>query len=119
VRFSADGAELVVDGKVDLIFLKNGIWHIVDYKFSDHDAAALRMRYALQLAVYREALSIPTDTPPLRVPRFSTVAIQPTAFKLILLGISRNGNCIEIDLSEPEPADLAMQLISAARSLHG
>jgi ATP-dependent exoDNAse (exonuclease V) beta subunit len=119
VRFSADGAELVVDGKVDLIFLKNGIWHIVDYKFSDHDAAALRMRYALQLAVYREALSIPTDTPPLRVPRFSTVAIQPTAFKLILLGISRNGNCIEIDLSEPEPDDLAMQLISAARSLHG
>lgn len=117
-RFNHDGAQLIVDGKVDLLFLKDGFWHIVDYKFSDHDADTLAARYALQLAVYREALSTPTASPPLRGPRFVTASTKAAAFKLILLGISTKGVCREIDLSEAAPADLASLLISAARTLH-
>ena len=118
-RFTAEGSELIVDGKVDLLFLKDGIWHIVDYKFSDHDADTLTARYALQLAVYREALSSPTDTPPLRLPRFRTTAHQAAAFRLILLGVGRDGVCRVIDMPEVDPADLEAQLFSTARALHG
>lgn len=117
-RFNHDGAELIVDGKVDLLFLTKGIWHIVDYKFSDHDAETLKAHYALQLAVYREALSTPTESPPLRYPRFTTAAAKPAAFKLILLGITGQGACREIDMSDAVPADLAPMLIAAARTLH-
>ena len=64
-RFNHDNAEVIVDGKVDLIFLKNGIWHIVDYKFSEQSTGELRAHYAIQLAIYREALSSRRDTSPL------------------------------------------------------
>jgi ATP-dependent exoDNAse (exonuclease V) beta subunit len=117
-RFNHDGAELIVDGKVDLLFLKDGIWHIVDYKFSDHDAETLKAHYALQLAVYREALSTATGSPPLRCPRFAGAGTKAAAFKLILLGITGKGQCREIDMSDAVPADLAPILIAAARTLH-
>lgn len=117
-RFSHGNAELIIDGKVDLLFLKNGIWHIVDYKFSDHDEETLKADYALQLAVYREALSSPAATPPLRSPRFATAEAGPAAFSLLLLGITSKGVCREIDLSGSVPADLAPKLIAAARTLH-
>lgn len=115
-RFANDQVELIVDGKVDLIFLKDGLWHIVDYKFSDHDAATLRRDYALQLAVYREALSV-ADAGGTRKPRFMTTEKNAAPFKLLLIGINSQGTCTEVDVSNVEHANLEEQLIEAAMEL--
>ena len=116
-RFTHDHAELIVDGKVDLLFLKNGIWHILDYKFSDLDADRLKARYALQLAVYRDALSAPTDDPTLRTPRFDTSETRAAPFKLILLGIPGRGDSAKL-VVEGEPFDnVPARLIATARTL--
>ncbi len=116
-RFNHDGAELIVDGKVDLIFLKNGIWHIVDYKFSDHDAATLRRDYALQLAVYRDALSFPGISGDRRIPRFMTPEKIAAPFKLILIGIDSRGGCIEVDVTDDDHGKIEARLIAAAKEL--
>ena len=117
-RFNHDGTELVVDGRVDLLFLKNGVWHIVDYKFSEHDAQTLRDRYALSLAVYQEALSAPTGQSSLRIPRFETPVAGPAPFRLILIGIDEEGHCTVIDLTDPAPDPVAPLLIASAKSLY-
>lgn len=116
-RFNHDKAELIVDGKVDLVFLKNGIWHIVDYKFSSHDADTLRRDYALQLAVYREALSLPDRSGSHRIPRFMTPEKGAFPFKLILIGIDSRGGCIEVDVTDDSHGNIGSRLITAAKGL--
>lgn len=116
-RFQHEGAEVIVDGKVDLLYFKEGAWHILDYKFSSHAAAALTERYALQLAVYREALSLPGPQAPLRIPRFETGLRAPAPFTLTLLGIAPEGACTQVDVTGNTYPDLAAHLINAARQL--
>jgi len=58
-RFTHDGATVIVDGAVDLMYFKDGAWHIVDYKFSGRGPAELKKKYGLQLAIYRAAVSAP------------------------------------------------------------
>ena len=115
-RFTHDQAELIVDGKVDLLFLKNGIWHILDYKFSNLEADRLNDRYALQLAVYRNALSAPTADPALRTPRFVTIETRAAPFKLILLGINGRGDVVKLMVEGDAFDNVPAQLMAAARA---
>jgi hypothetical protein len=117
-RFTHDGAELIVDGKVDLVFRKDGVWHIVDYKFSEQEAESLRSRYALQLAVYREALAKPAEPAPLRIPRFDGAGRAPAPFRLLLLSVTESGTSSILDLTDEAPDPVAPALIAAARSIH-
>lgn len=117
-RFTHDGAEVMVDGKVDLVFFKEGAWHILDYKFTQANEASLKARYALQLEVYREALSVPGSRSDLRRPRFTTPRQGAAPFKLVLMGIPDEGPCTEIEIASTTPA-VAPLLISAARVIHG
>lgn len=61
-----DGERILVQGVIDCLFWQDGTWVLVDYK-TDHleDEDAFRKRYAVQLALYRQAamqaLSIPVD----------------------------------------------------------
>jgi hypothetical protein len=116
-RFEHNGACVVVDGKVDLVFRKAGVWHIVDYKFSDHSAAELTARYGFQLAVYLEALSDPIPGTTRRTPRFT--AAEPAEFRLFLLGVNGQGHAIVIPVPNVDHAEVLLRLVTAARSLHG
>ena len=51
-----DGAKLIVDGTMDLVFQTSDGWHIADYKFTDDPPSKLLKKDALQLNLYREAL---------------------------------------------------------------
>jgi ATP-dependent exoDNAse (exonuclease V) beta subunit len=114
-RFEQDGANVIVDGKVDLLFRKAGVWHIVDYKFSDHPAKELALRYGPQLAVYLEALSAPLPDTTDREPRF--VSTGPAPFRVCLLGGDSQGRCHVTELPPPKVGDTAARLIQAARAL--
>ena len=54
----------IVQGVIDLCFLENGAWVLVDFK-TDHveKAADLWPRYCRQIGFYREALSVSTPYP--------------------------------------------------------
>ena len=52
----------VLEGVIDLAFLAEGRWHIVDFK-TDADIAANRIRYERQLQWYGLALSRLNNTP--------------------------------------------------------
>jgi len=116
-RVILGGAELIVDGKADLVFFKDGTWHLVDYKFSDHTIDRLKDRYALQLATYRDALSAPCNDPILRTPRFETRRRAAAPFKLLLLGINTTGEATWADVTNRYPGSVAEELIAAARQL--
>ncbi len=116
-RFDHAGAQVIVDGKVDLLYFKAGVWHILDYKFSTHTATELAERYALQLAVYREALSTPAGHGIHRIPRFETGLKTPAIFNLTLLGITPDGHCHEVEVTHKIQTGLAEHLITAARLL--
>lgn len=116
-RFDDDGAQVIVDGKVDLLFLKDGCWHLVDYKFSDHSPDELRERYGAQLLVYREALSLPTKAPGLRTPKFACANPAPAEWTLTILAVDSAGRCALVPIEGDPPADLPALLIDAARQL--
>jgi len=116
-RFEHDAAEVITDGKVDLLYFKDGVWHILDYKFSAHAATELTARYALQLAVYREALFAPAVTGFPRSPRFETALKTPAPIRLTLLGITQKGICTQVDVTDIPQPDIAYQLVTVARSL--
>lgn len=116
-RFDHDGAQVIVDGKVDLLYFKDGAWHILDYKFSTHTPEQLAERYALQLAVYRDALSSPAGQEQHRTPRFETALHLPAPFTLTLLGITPTGLCSQVDVTHSAPVNIAAQLVAGARAL--
>ena len=116
-RFNHHGAYVIVDGKVDLIYFKNGAWHILDYKFSSHSHGELADRYALQLTVYRDALSKPDGEGPSRTPRFETEIQTPASFTLSLLGINPRGVCHMVDVTDTSHSDIAAHLVNAAQTL--
>ena len=53
----------LIQGVIDLCFLEDGQWVLVDYKTDVADGETLRARYALQLQWYARALSRITGTP--------------------------------------------------------
>jgi ATP-dependent exoDNAse (exonuclease V) beta subunit len=114
-RFEQDGTSVIVDGKVDLLFNKAGIWHIVDYKFSDRPAEELVARYGFQLAVYRDALSAPLPDTTDRLPRFASTG--PAAFRLMVLGVDSQGQCNTGTIPPSPSEDTTVRLIQAARAL--
>ncbi|MEI8139674.1 MAG: UvrD-helicase domain-containing protein [bacterium] len=116
-RFRHDGAEVIVDGKVDLLYFKNEAWHILDYKFSSHTSEELTERYALQLATYRESLFTPDADGSHYSPRFETNIKTPATFTLTLLGITSTGDCTVVDVTAQAPGNIAAHLINAARFL--
>ncbi|MEI6168230.1 MAG: UvrD-helicase domain-containing protein [bacterium] len=116
-RFDHEETEVIVDGKVDLLYFKAGAWHILDYKFSAHTARELADRYALQLAVYRDALFKPVAHSLERIPRFDTELKRPAPLHLTLLGITPTGVCTEVDVTGTVQPDIAAQLATAARGL--
>ncbi len=58
IQFPLPELNLTINGVIDLVYQDTaGGWHLVDYKFTSLAEAELRATYALQLAVYRQALA--------------------------------------------------------------
>ena len=55
--------ETLIQGVIDLCFLENGQWVLVDYKTDRADGETLRQRYSLQLSWYAKALAQITGQP--------------------------------------------------------
>ncbi|MBQ8922548.1 MAG: UvrD-helicase domain-containing protein [Oscillospiraceae bacterium] len=55
VPFCQQRGSEIVSGVIDLLYRKDGAWHIVDYK-TNAERAHLAEKYAAQLAAYREAV---------------------------------------------------------------
>ena len=55
--------ETLIQGVIDLCFLENGQWVLVDYKTDRADGDTLRQRYSLQLSWYAKALAQITGQP--------------------------------------------------------
>lgn len=113
-RLDYDGAEVIVDGAIDLIFFKDGVWRIVDYKFSGRPAAELKRKYGLQLGIYREAVSRALPGRSEREPLFREGG-GPALFKMTILGIGGDGRVREVEISEEEVGNVPARVIAAAR----
>ena len=62
IRMDEDGQMRLVQGVIDLCFLENGAWVLVDYK-TDADAAGAIERHRPQLELYAQALAGITGRP--------------------------------------------------------
>ncbi|MDP8236294.1 MAG: 3'-5' exonuclease, partial [Candidatus Erginobacter occultus] len=113
-RFDYDGAGVIVDGAIDLLFFQAGAWRIVDYKFSGRPAAELKKKYGLQLAIYREAVSRPIPGSRERVPLFRE-GTEPAPFTMTILGIGPDGKVREVEIDEAEAGDVPARAVAAAR----
>ena len=113
-RFTHDGATVLVDGAIDLIYFKNGVWQIVDYKFSGRGPAELKKKYGLQLAIYREAVSslIPGKTE--RKPLFRE-GEAPAPFTMTIIGIGPDGTIRKVPITDRDAGDLPARVVAAAR----
>ncbi len=60
VALKLDGHR-IVEGSIDLVFLENGMWHVVDFKTDAH-VAGKRAQYQRQLRWYAETLRAITGT---------------------------------------------------------
>ena len=111
-RFTHDGAEVYVDGAADLVFFKDDVWTIADYKFTNEPADELRHRYALQLAIYRAALFSDDGRP-----RFAAAAGQDVV-KLLLVHCGKDFQALEIPLADfPSLGKISAAVIAAVRTL--
>jgi ATP-dependent exoDNAse (exonuclease V) beta subunit len=99
-RFDHEGAVCLIDGKIDLLYLIDGCWHIVDYKFSNANASKLLATYAMQLQIYQAALREWGDS-----------------FELTLLGCSDQGQITAVSVPSVDPAKLSADVIYTARLL--
>jgi ATP-dependent exoDNAse (exonuclease V) beta subunit len=115
-RFDSDGARVLVDGKVDLLFLGDGAWHLVDYKFSDLADEDLRHAYGFQLALYREAVSAAERDSDRRRPLFRGPA-DPAEFRLQILAVRSDGDCRAIPVDADRFPDVPRRVVGAARFL--
>jgi len=113
-RFDHGGAEVIVDGAVDLLFFREGRWRIVDYKFSGRPPAELKKKYGLQLAIYREAISRPLPDRPEREPLFAE-GDGPAPFTMTILAIGPDGKVREVEIGEEAAGDVPARVIAAAR----
>jgi hypothetical protein len=107
-RFTHDGAEVTVDGQIDLLVFKAGVWHIVDYKFTDEPLDAVLGRYGFQLRVYGEALARGAAADP-----GSPFAGGRFALRLLLANSA--GQVRVADVPVMPPAATASRLVAAAR----
>jgi ATP-dependent exoDNAse (exonuclease V) beta subunit len=111
-RFAHDGAEVFVAGAADLVFFRDGVWTIADYKFTDESPDELRRRYALQLAIYRAALFGDDGRP-----RFAT-ATGKGEIRLLLVRCGGDFQALEIPLAAfPSLGKVSAEVIAAARAL--
>jgi ATP-dependent helicase/nuclease subunit A len=113
-RFDHDGAEVIVDGAIDLLFFKDGAWRIVDYKFSGRPASELKKKYGLQLAIYREAVSRAIPGSRARTPLFRE-GTEPAPFTMTILGIGPDGKVREVEIGEGEAGDVPARAVAAVR----
>ncbi len=113
-RFTHDGANVIVDGAIDLMYFKDGAWHIVDYKFSGRGPAELKKKYGLQLAIYRAAVSAPIPGENTREPLFRE-GEGPARFTMTVLGIAPDGTIRNVPITEEDAGDIPARVIAAAR----
>ena len=114
-KMESDGAMCLVDGKIDLVYLRDREWHVLDYKFTNAGAAELLGHYSLQLEIYREAVSVPDGN--LRQVHLPE-ADSPAPVRLHLLGIGSDGKRTAVDFTEERPAEeISAAVIRAARTL--
>gem|GEM_PF-669533 len=113
-RFTHGGATVIVDGAIDLLYLKDGAWHIVDYKFSGRPRSDLKKKYDLQLGIYRDAVSGAIPGQVERLPFFQEGA-APAVFTITILGIGVDGTIRNVTLSNEEVGDVPARVIAAAR----
>ncbi|MFH1037907.1 MAG: UvrD-helicase domain-containing protein [PVC group bacterium] len=113
-RFTHDGATVIVDGAIDLIYFKDGAWHIVDYKFSGRGPAGLKKKYGLQLAIYRDAVSAEIRGKKERKPLFRE-GKGPAPFTMTILGIAPDGAIREVPITAADAGDVPARVIAAAR----
>ncbi len=113
-RFEHDGASVIVDGAIDLLFFRDGKWRIVDYKFSGRLPTELKKKYGLQLAIYREAVSRPLPGRIEREPLFAE-GDGPAPFTMTILAIGPDGKVSAVEIGEEEAGDVPARVIAAAR----
>ena len=113
-RFTHDGATVIVDGAIDLLYFKDGAWHIVDYKFSGRPRSELKKKYGLQLGIYRDAVSGVIPGKRERSPFFKEGA-GPVLFTMTILGIGEDGAIRNVTLSDEEAGDVPSRVVAAAR----
>ncbi|MEA1928874.1 MAG: UvrD-helicase domain-containing protein [Candidatus Auribacterota bacterium] len=113
-RFTHDGATVIVDGAIDLLYFKDGVWHVVDYKFSGRGPADLKKKYGLQLAIYRDAVSATIPGKREREPLFSE-GEGPAEFKMMIMGIAPDGKIRQVPVTDEDAGDVPARVIAAAR----
>ncbi len=113
-RFTHDGATVIIDGAIDLIYFKDGVWNIVDYKFSGRGPSELKKKYGLQLAIYREAVSGPIPGQDERKPLFQE-GDGPARFTMTVLGIAPDGKIRNVPITDEDAGDLPARVVAAAR----
>ena len=109
--FSHEGERCTVDGKIDLMYLKDSVWHIVDYKFTESGEEGLRDDYAMQLQIYHSAVS--RESAGLREPLFCEGA--PTSFQLWLFGCNAEGRFLPIAIQPLLDDEVSSRLVVAAK----
>ncbi len=111
-RFAHDGAEVFVNGAADLVYFRDGVWTIADYKFTNESADELRRRYELQLAIYRAALFGDDGHP-----HFATAAGRGEV-RLLFVRCGSDFQALEIPLAVfPSLGQTSAAVIAAARAL--
>ncbi|HOW98349.1 MAG TPA: UvrD-helicase domain-containing protein [Kiritimatiellia bacterium] len=82
LKLEGGGATVIVDGTADLVLARAGRRRVVDYKFSEEDAAALAARYGLQLNLYRLAVARQAGVAPASV-EASILAVRCEGVELV------------------------------------
>lgn len=110
-----DKTTVLIDGAIDLMFFKDNAWHIVDFKFSNECSFELSDKYALQLQIYRECISRPSDqSDQTRKINFPTTANEPSSIKMLILGINEAGEVCETEIEEQSSSVVRARIVKTA-----
>jgi ATP-dependent exoDNAse (exonuclease V) beta subunit len=113
-RFEHDGARVLADGKLDLLFRRGTAWTLVDYKVTQDPPKRLLERYGLQLALYRDAVSEPCGQAGQRRVVFGGEAGE---FRTVIAALRRDAKIELVPVDAGAYPDVARRVVSAAREL--
>ena len=113
-RFARGAAAVLVDGKIDLLYFKDGEWSLVDYKVTDDSAERLRERYGFQLALYREAVLEPAQKGRQCAVRLAGAEGMAGSFALQILAVRSDGETELVQVEVDRYPDVAGRVVAAA-----
>ena len=108
--FRSGESSVLVDGKIDLLYRKDGRWHIVDYKFTESGESKIRSEYAFQLQLYASALA--------STPSHDDFALKGAdAYSLLLLGCNRAGGVTPVEVKPLSEDDTIFTAVENAATI--